>query len=244
MPPKKKKQTWVDIANYKEEPTEVSWKEERDKSIEEEKTNQIRGKTKNQDIYIEAIEKHTLTICSGPAGAGKTFIACGVAAGLLMQKKIEKIIIARPLIECGQKIGAFPGDLKEKTEPFMVAMLEAIGNFVTKTKMKAIRNDQILEICPLELMRGRTFNDSMIILDEAQNATRRQLKMFLTRFGQNSKVVVCGDHTQTDLPHYEGNTMEWILEKLNHKDIAKVFLTGDDIQRHGLIKYIVEQLGE
>jgi len=107
MPPKKKKQTWVDIANYKEEPTELSWKEERDKAVEEEKTNQIKGKTKNQDIYIEAIEKHTLTICSGPAGAGKTFIACGVAAGLLMQKKIEKIIIARPLIECGQKLVLF-----------------------------------------------------------------------------------------------------------------------------------------
>ena len=244
MPPRKKKQTWVDIANYKEEQPETSWQQDRDKSLEEETKNQIKGKTKNQEIYIDAIEKNTLTNCSGPAGAGKTFIACGVAAGLLMQKKIEKIIIARPLIECGQKIGAFPGDLKEKTEPFMVAMLEALGNFLTKTKMKAIRNDQLLEICPLELMRGRTFHDSMIILDEAQNATRRQLKMFLTRFGQNSKVVVCGDHTQTDLPHYEGNTMEWILSRLDHKDIAKVMLTGDDIQRHGLIKYIIEQLGE
>lgn len=242
MPPKKKIQKWVDL---KEENPETSWQESRDKCVaEDDKNNKIKGKTKNQEIYIEAIEKSTLTICSGPAGSGKTFIACGVAADLLLEKKIDKIIIARPLIECGQKIGAFPGDLKEKTEPFMVALLEAIGNFIPKTKMKSIRNDQILEICPLELMRGRTFHDSMIILDEAQNATRRQLKMFLTRFGHNSKVVVCGDHTQTDLPHSEGNTMHWILSKLDHKDIAKVFLTGEDIQRHGLIKYIVEQLGE
>lgn len=247
MPRKKRKQNWLEEVREAEAEEAISWREERDKSVEEQKNsnnNKIKAKTKNQQIYIDSIADRTITICSGLAGTGKTYIACGLAAEMLLENKIEKIVIARPLVECGQRLGAFPGDLKEKTEPFMVCMLEVFGKFIPKTKMKKMKMDEVLEICPLEIMRGRTFHNSVIILDEAQNATRRQLKMFLTRFGMDSKVVICGDHTQTDLPHSEGNTMQWLLDKLDHQDIGKVFLTSEDVQRHGLIRYIIEQLGE
>ena len=247
MPRKKRKQNWLEEAAEIEAEEAISWRDERDKSIEEQKNaniNKIRAKTKNQEIYINSINNKTITICSGLAGTGKTYIACGLAAEMLLDNKIEKIVIARPLVECGQRLGAFPGDLKEKTEPFMVCMLEVFGKFLPKTKMKKLKSDEVIEICPLEIMRGRTFHNSAIILDEAQNATRRQLKMFLTRFGMDSKVIICGDHTQTDLPHSEGNTMKWILDRLDHNDIGKVFLTSEDVQRHGLIRYIIEQLGE
>ena len=247
MPRKKRKQNWLEEVEEIEAEEAISWREERDKCVEDQKNNnvnKIKAKTKNQEIYINSINSKTITICSGLAGTGKTYIACGLAAEMLLDNKIEKIIIARPLVECGQRLGAFPGDLKEKTEPFMVCMLEVFGKFLPKTKMKKLKSDEIIEICPLEIMRGRTFHNSAIILDEAQNATRRQLKMFLTRFGIDSKVIICGDHTQTDLPHSEGNTMKWILDRLDHNDIGKVFLTSEDVQRHGLIRYIIEQLGE
>ena len=247
MPRKKRKQNWLEEVREAEAEEAISWREERDKSVEEQKNNnnnKIKAKTKNQQIYIDSISDRTITICSGLAGTGKTYIACGLAAEMLSENKIEKVVIARPLIECGQRLGAFPGDLKEKTEPFMVCMLEVFGKFLPKTKMKKLKSDEIIEICPLEIMRGRTFHNSAIILDEAQNATRRQLKMFLTRFGIDSKVIICGDHTQTDLPHSEGNTMQWMLDRLDHEDIGKVFLGSEDVQRHGLIRYIIEQLGE
>jgi|694.fasta_scaffold00041_75 phosphate starvation-inducible PhoH-like protein len=248
MSQKKRKQNWLEEANNAELEKTISWRDERDKSADEQKesanSNKLKPKTKNQETYMNSVYSKTVTICSGVAGTGKTYIACGIAAEMLIDLKIEKIIIARPLVECGQRLGAFPGDLKEKTEPFMTAMLEVFGKFMTKTKMRKIKTDEVLEICPLEIMRGRTFHNSVIILDEAQNATRRQLKMFLTRFGQESKVIICGDHTQTDLPHSEGNTMNWLLDRLDHNDIGKVFLTSEDVQRHGLIKYIIEQLGE
>lgn len=247
MPRKKRKQNWLEEVEEIEAEEAISWREERDKSIEEQKNNnnnRIKAKTKNQEIYVNSIHSKTITICSGLAGTGKTYIACGLAAEMLSENKIEKIVIARPLVECGQRLGAFPGDLKEKTEPFMVCMLEVFGKFLPKTKMKKMKSDEIIEICPLEIMRGRTFHNSAIILDEAQNATRRQLKMFLTRFGTDSKVIICGDHTQTDLPHSEGNTMKWVLDRLDHEDIGKVFLGSEDVQRHGLIRYIIEQLGE
>lgn len=247
MPRKKRKQNWLEEVREAEAEEAISWREERDKSVEEQKNsnnNKIKAKTKNQQIYIDSIADRTITICSGLAGTGKTYIACGLAAEMLSENKIEKVVIARPLIECGQRLGAFPGDLKEKTEPFMVCMLEVFGKFLPKTKMKKLKSDEIIEICPLEIMRGRTFHNSAIILDEAQNATRRQLKMFLTRFGIDSKVIICGDHTQTDLPHSEGNTMQWMLDRLDHEDIGKVFLGSEDVQRHGLIRYIIEQLGE
>lgn len=247
MPRKKRKQNWLEEAEEIAAEEAISWREERDKSVEEQKNsnvNKIRAKTKNQENYINSIYSKTITICSGLAGTGKTYIACGLAAEMLSENKIEKVVIARPLIECGQRLGAFPGDLKEKTEPFMVCMLEVFGKFLPKTKMKKLKSDEVIEICPLEIMRGRTFHNSAIILDEAQNATRRQLKMFLTRFGIESKVIICGDHTQTDLPHSEGNTMQWMLDRLDHEDIGKVFLGSEDVQRHGLIRYIIEQLGE
>ncbi len=247
MPRKKRKQNWLEEVEEIEAEEAISWREERDKCVEEQKnnnTNKIKAKTKNQETYINSVATKTITICSGLAGTGKTYIACGLAAEMLLENKVEKIVIARPLIECGQRLGAFPGDLKEKTEPFMVCMLEVFAKFMPKTKMKKIKADEVLEICPLEIMRGRTFHNSVIILDESQNATRRQLKMFLTRFGTDSKVIICGDHTQTDLPHSEGNTMQWVLDRLDHQDIGKVFLTSEDVQRHGLIRYIIEQLGE
>lgn len=222
----------------------VSWSEERDKSVASINKKRIKPKTPNQSIFFDAINKATLTICTGPAGTGKSYLSCGVAIGLLLDAKIDKIIISRPIVECGDGLGFLPGDIEQKTDPFMVPIFEAFADFISRHELKKFKEDKVIEVCPLETMRGRTFNNSFVILDEAQNATKKQIKMFLTRLGMNSKMVVCGDKSQSDLPHQDGNPLDWILKMLDHPEIAKVFLTSEDVQRHGLVRYIIEKIGE
>jgi phosphate starvation-inducible PhoH-like protein len=247
----RRKKNWQDFMGDLRERSEIPWQEIRDAEAgptsgagHKKPGKRISAKTPNQQVYLNSMSDHTVTLCTGPAGCGKTYMACGLAANWLYDDRIKKIILTRPIVECGQRLGALPGTLGEKTDPYMAPMFDAFGDFLDPKFIKTCRQNQTIEVVPLETMRGRTFHDAVIILDEAQNVTRRQMKMFMTRFGQNSKVIVCGDVTQTDLPHSEGNPLMWVCERLGHPDIAKVVLGPEDVQRHGLIRHILERLGE
>lgn len=245
----KRKKNWEPINNtelisecpnwQKVRDNESSKKEEAKKEIKK-----LKARTPNQNTYMNAISSCTLTMCAGVAGTGKTFIACAMGAEYLMDAKVERIIITRPIVECGQKLGFLPGTLSEKTDPYMMPMFDSFKDFLNEEQFAKMLADKIIEIVPLEIMRGRTFHNCFIILDEAQNATKKQMRMFLTRFGENSKIVICGDATQSDLPHADGNPLLWIMDRLVHVDIASVLLGPEDIQRHGLIRYILERIGE
>lgn len=205
----------------------------------------FRCATENQKEYWRAIETNTLTFCIGPAGSGKTYVACAYAAEQLCQEKIGKIVIARPLIECGEKLGHLPGSMEEKIGPFILPIFDSFGDMIDGKTLNSYINDGKIEICPLALMRGRTFHNSVIILDEAQNANYIQLKMCLTRMGADSKIVVCGDITQTDLflPPKEQLHLSKVINKLEGTpNIAVVHLNETDIQRNPLIKVILEKL--
>lgn len=246
---RRKKKLWQDYVEETNEQDQIPWQEVRDSGCkrgeEVRKVNKkITAKTPNQQTYLNCMHEHTITICTGPAGCGKTYMACALAANLLTEDKIKKVILTRPIVECGQRLGALPGTLGEKTDPYMMPMFDAFGDFLEPKFLKSYRYNGTIEVIPLETMRGRTFHDAFIILDEAQNVTRRQMKMFMTRFGQNSKVIVCGDITQSDLPNSEGNPLSWIWDRLGHPDIAKVALGPEDVQRHGLIRHILERLGD
>ena len=241
---RKKVVKWKDFVNQeeKDKQKEENWKDERNKDVANKK--RIKPKTPNQSIFFDAINQSTLTICTGPAGTGKSYLSCGVAIGYLLDGKIDKIIVSRPIVECGDGLGYLPGDIEQKTDPFMVPIFDSFSDFISKNEIKKLKESGAIEVCPLETMRGRTFHNSFIILDEAQNATKKQVKMFLTRLGLNSKMIVCGDKSQSDLPHNDGNPLDWIIKKLDHPEISKVFLTSEDVQRHGLVRYIIEKIGE
>ena len=183
-------------------------------------------------------------MCAGPAGTGKTYMACGIAIEKLLANQYRKILLTRPIVECGSNLGILPGGSAEKTDPYMAPMFDSLGDFIDRGLLRNLKEQGLIEVCPLETMRGRSFNDTFMILDEAQNATRKQIKMFLTRIGIDSKVVVCGDVTQSDLKHEEKNPLLWAWESLTHPDIAKVTLEAVDVQRHGLVRYILENLRE
>jgi len=214
-----------------------------DEPIREVKVKTLEGKTENQKLYIRTVRECTVTFCSGVAGTGKTYIACGIGAQMLMDNKIDRIIISRPIVECGHRLGFLPGDLHEKTAPYMNPMFESLSDFIDPVKLKKLLADKVIESVPLETMRGRTFHNSLMILDEAQNVTKTQMKMFLTRMGKDSKVVICGDTYQSDLTHTDINPLRWAMALLDHNQIGKVVLTAADIQRHGLISYILTALG-
>jgi phosphate starvation-inducible PhoH-like protein len=228
----------------------VDWKAVRDKGfaatkpeeIKRELTKHIRPKTANQQHYFNCIDACSLTLCTGPAGTGKTYMACGIAIERLMANKFRKIILTRPIVECGSHLGILPGGISEKTDPYMAPMFDALGDFIDRGLLSKFKEQGLIEVCPLETMRGRSFNETFMILDEAQNATRKQIKMFLTRIGIDSKVIVCGDVTQSDLKHEDKNPLLWAWDSLNHTDIAKVTLEASDVQRHGLVRYILENL--
>jgi phosphate starvation-inducible PhoH-like protein len=207
------------------------------------KTKTLEAKTENQKHYMKIVRECTVTFCSGVAGTGKTYIACGIGAQMLMDNKINRIIISRPIVECGHRLGFLPGDLHEKTDPYMNPMFESLGDFIDPVSLKKLLTDKVIESVPLETMRGRTFHNSLMILDEAQNVTKTQMKMFLTRMGKDSKVVICGDTNQSDLTHQDINPLRWAMALLDHDQIGKVVLTEADIQRHGLISYILTALG-
>lgn len=202
---------------------------------------QIRCKTLGQQEYVQAIRGHDLTFAIGPAGTGKTYLAMALAVVALKNKEIERIVLTRPAVEAGEKLGFLPGDLTQKVDPYLRPLYDALYDFMGVDSYQKMVERGVVEVAPLAYMRGRTLSDSFIILDEAQNTTSEQMKMFLTRLGFNSKVVVTGDITQTDLPAGKRSGLAEAVEIL--KDIpaiGMVKLTHKDVVRHELVQQIVQ----
>ncbi len=200
----------------------------------------IQGKTPNQRKYLQYIANNTLTLGIGPAGSGKTYLAVAHAVVALQTHQVEKIILTRPAVEAGEKLGFLPGDLQQKVDPYLRPLFDALSDMIGLEKMAALMEQGTIEIAPLAYMRGRTLSDAFVILDEAQNTTKAQMKMFLTRLGFGSKMVVTGDVTQVDLPRHEDSGLLQVLTVLEGvKDIGICRLSSEDVVRHRLVEKIV-----
>jgi len=201
---------------------------------------QIRAKTFRQRQYIEALRKRDLTFCIGPAGTGKTFLAVVVAVQALLDNKYEKLILTRPAVEAGEKLGFLPGDLQQKVNPYLRPLYDAINEFIEPDKVPSLIERGIIEVAPLAYMRGRTLNNAFVIVDEAQNTTPAQMKMLLTRLGFRSRMVVTGDMTQTDLPSQQKSGLTTAFQILkNVEGIAFCEFSQKDVVRHALVQRIV-----
>ncbi|NVJ45518.1 MAG: PhoH family protein [Cytophagia bacterium] len=202
--------------------------------------NVIKPKTQNQRTLVEAVHNNDLVFAIGPAGSGKTFISVAMAVRALKNKEVQKIIITRPAVEAGENLGFLPGDLKEKIDPYLRPIYDALGEMIPSEKLKFYQENNIIEIAPLAYMRGRTLNNAFVLLDEAQNTTSMQMKMFLTRMGPNSKVIVTGDKSQVDLPRHQHSGLAEAVRLLRKvKGIATVELDTKDVVRHKLVKEII-----
>ncbi len=198
-------------------------------------------KTETQKTYIEAIKKNDIVIGIGPAGTGKTYLAMAMAINAFLKKQVSRIVLARPAIEAGEKLGFLPGDMYEKVNPYLRPLYDALFDMMEVEKVSKLIERGIIEIAPLAFMRGRTLNDSFIILDEAQNTTSEQMKMYLTRLGFNSKTVITGDVTQIDLPQGKASGLVEITKILDGvKGISFVFFSEKDVVRHKLVQEIVK----
>lgn len=199
----------------------------------------VRAKTAGQVAYVNAIESHTITFGIGPAGTGKTYLAVAKAVRAFQDKQIRRIILTRPAVEAGENLGFLPGTLNDKVDPYLRPLYDALGDMLGADQLKRYMDDGTIEVAPLAYMRGRTLNDAFVILDEAQNTTEQQMKMFLTRLGFNTTMVITGDISQVDLavPRSGLATIERILEGIG--DIAFVHLGADDVVRHQLVGQIV-----
>jgi phosphate starvation-inducible protein PhoH and related proteins len=205
----------------------------------------IRPRTPGQAQYVEAIRKSDLVFCIGPAGTGKTYLAVACAVEALRQKQIRKIVLVRPAVEAGESLGYLPGDLQAKINPYLRPLLDALRELMDYELVKRYMADDVIEVVPLAYMRGRTLNEAFIIMDEAQNTTIAQMKMFLTRMGLGSKVVVSGDTSQVDLPSHTKSGLTDALSRLRHlQGFARIRLTGVDIVRHRLVQEIVRAYDE
>ena len=201
----------------------------------------IRPKTANQKHYVDAIEDNTITFGIGPAGTGKTYLAMAKAVAALQAKKVNRIVLTRPAVEAGEHLGFLPGTLSEKIDPYLRPLFDALHDMIDVDSIPRLIQTGVIEVAPLAYMRGRTLNDSFIILDEAQNTTPEQMKMFLTRLGFGSKMVVTGDVTQIDLPNGAKSGLRVITDILQDiDDIAFMELTAEDVVRHRLIGDIVK----
>ena len=200
----------------------------------------VRAKTDNQKRLVEAAEKYDLVFAVGPAGTGKTYTAVAIAVRALKNKEVKKIIITRPAVEAGENLGFLPGDLKEKIDPYLRPIYDALDDMIPAEKLKFYQENRIIEIAPLAYMRGRTLNNAFILLDEAQNTTPMQMKMFLTRMGPTSKAIITGDRSQIDLPNKQKSGLIESVEILkNIKGISFVELDGRDVVRHRLVREII-----
>jgi phosphate starvation-inducible PhoH-like protein len=205
----------------------------------------VAPKTANQRRYIEAIQEKDLIFGIGPAGTGKSFLAVAMAVQALFAKQVNRIILTRPAVEAGEKLGFLPGDLQDKVDPYLRPLYDALFDLVDAEKVSKMLEKRIIEIAPLAFMRGRTLNDAFIILDEAQNTTGEQMKMFLTRIGFGSKVVVTGDVTQIDLPRGQTSGLKEAERVLkNIPEIEFVYFGKKDVVRHRLVQLIVEAYEE
>jgi phosphate starvation-inducible PhoH-like protein len=202
---------------------------------------QIAPKTVNQKKYLEAIEKHDIVFGVGPAGTGKTYLAMAQAVSFLLAKKVTRIIMARPAVEAGERLGFLPGDLQEKVNPYLRPLYDALYDMLEVERVARLLERGIVEVAPIAFMRGRTLNDAFVILDEAQNTTSEQMKMFLTRLGFGSKAVITGDITQIDLPAGKGSGLVEALKVVRNIDgIAQVYFDDKDVVRHTLVQQIVK----
>ena len=205
----------------------------------------VKARTANQRKMVDCINKSDILFAIGPAGTGKTYTAVALAVRALKNKEIKRIILTRPAVEAGENLGFLPGDLKEKIDPYLRPLYDALDDMIPAEKLKLYLENRTIEIAPLAFMRGRTLDNCFVILDEAQNATDMQLKMFLTRMGPSAKFIVTGDVTQIDLPKKQQSGLFTALKILTDiKGIEIVYLSGEDVVRHKLVRKILEAYGD
>ena len=201
----------------------------------------ICARTKGQKDYYNIVKRNDVTFSIGPAGTGKTFMAVAFAVSALTSKEVDRIVLCRPAVEAGENLGFLPGDLKEKVDPYLAPFYDSLGEMISISKYKPLIADKVIEIIPLAFMRGRTLNNAFMILDEAQNATKTQMKMFLTRLGNNSKAIITGDTTQIDLPNNVKSGLVEVVDLLKNIDgIGFAHLTSKDVVRHKLVREIID----
>lgn len=201
----------------------------------------ISGRTPNQQKLVEEFTHNDLTFALGPAGTGKTYVAIALAVRALKNREVRKIILSRPAVEAGEKLGFLPGDMKDKIDPYLQPLYDALEDMIPAVKLREYMETKVIQIAPLAFMRGRTLNDAVIVLDEAQNTTPHQIKMFLTRLGMNAKMIITGDVTQIDLPRTTSSGLVQALRILKDvKGIGRVEFGKKDIIRHQLVQRIVE----
>jgi len=202
----------------------------------------IKAKTPNQKKLVAAVEKNDIVFAIGPAGSGKTYTAVALAVKALKNKQVKRIILTRPAVEAGENLGFLPGDLKEKLDPYMQPIYDALADMLPPDKLQLYLENRTIQIAPLAFMRGRTLDNAFVILDEAQNTTQNQMKMFLTRMGNNAKFVITGDVTQIDLPAKQPSGLLQSIQLMkNIEGISILYLNESDIVRHPLVKKILEQ---
>ena len=201
----------------------------------------ITARSVNQQRLVKAFEENDLVFALGPAGSGKTYVAIALAVRALKNKEIKRIILSRPAVEAGEKLGFLPGDMKDKIDPYLQPLYDALQDMIPALKLKEFMETNVIQIAPLAFMRGRTLSDAVIILDEAQNTTTHQMKMFLTRLGMNAKMIVTGDMTQIDLPSQQVSGLVQAVRILSRvKGVARIEFDKKDIVRHKLVQRIVE----
>jgi len=206
---------------------------------------QVQPKSMNQRRYLDAIEKHDMVFAVGPAGTGKTYLAVAMAVSALNNKKVSRIILARPAVEAGERLGFLPGTLQEKVDPYLRPLYDALYELMDQDRVDRCLEKNVIEIAPIAFMRGRTLNESFVILDEAQNTTSEQMKMFVTRLGFNSKAVITGDITQIDLPNARKSGMLEAIEVLkNVEGICFNYFSEEDVVRHNLVTRIIRAYDE
>jgi phosphate starvation-inducible PhoH-like protein len=206
--------------------------------------HKINAKNTAQQLYLDFLRETPITICLGPAGSGKTYLVTAIALEKLLSKEVNRIVITRPVVEAGEHLGYLPGTLSEKLHPYLLPLLDSIEDHIGPTMTKKLFDNNKIEIAPLAFMRGRTFNNCFVILDEAQNATKEQIKMFITRIGFNSYFAINGDSSQSDLPNKFDNGLIWISNKLKgvSSDIIVHEFNKKDVVRHPLIETILTHL--
>ncbi len=205
------------------------------------KGRQVKSRTIGQKRYVKALRENTVVFAIGPAGTGKTYLAMAMAVMALKNKEVERIILTRPAVEAGESLGFLPGDLQSKVDPYLRPLYDALYEFLGSESFVRLSERGTIEVAPLAYMRGRTLSDAFIVLDEAQNCTQEQMKMFLTRFGENSRVVVTGDITQIDLPKEKKSGLKQSIEILDGVDgISFQYLTHKDVVRHQMVQNIIK----
>lgn len=203
----------------------------------------VRARTENQRKMVEQIGRNDMLFAIGPAGSGKTYTAVALAVRALKSKQVQRIVLTRPAVEAGENLGFLPGDMRDKLDPYLQPLYDALRDMLSRQRLEKLIETGVIEIAPLAFMRGRTLDKAFVILDEAQNATMPQLKMFLTRMGKSSKFVITGDCTQVDLPKNQSSGLLPVLERLQHiREISVIKLDACDIVRHPLVSKIVQAL--